>query len=171
MGRALYTTRSFLQLLRNDNLTKIIYQQKMSTSKVSSRQSVNNQEREEASPRASNETVPACVRFQEALEMHREGIISTKSGAAVVAEMPRSTFVYRVQGRRSAEDYHKSCRLLKEEEEEILIWYCDILQRTGFPQSVKDMIALAEKILRKRDPIPVLQRYTNATIFKSDFYR
>jgi len=83
------------------------------------------------------------------LEIYREEIISTKSGAVVVAEMPRSTFVHRVQGRRSAEDYHKSCRLLKEEEEEIWIWYCDILQRTGFPQSLNDTIVLAKKILQK----------------------
>ena len=148
----MYTTRSFLQLLLNNNSTKIIYQQKTTTSKVSSKQSVSNREGEKARPRASNETVPECVRFQEALEMHWEGIISTKSGAAVVAEMPRSTFVHRVQDRRSAEDYHKSRRLLKEEEEEILIWYCDIHQRTRFPQSVKDAIALATKIVRKRDP-------------------
>jgi len=127
MGRALYTTRSFLQLLCNDNSTKIIHRQKISTSEVSCRQSVSNREQEEARPRASNKMVPECIRFQEVLEMHREGIISRKSGAAVVAEMPRSTLVHRVQGRRSAEDYHKSRRLLKEEKEEILIWYCNIL--------------------------------------------
>jgi len=33
-----------------------------------------------------------------------------------------------------------------------MIWQCDILQRTGFPLSVKDVTTLAEMILRKRDP-------------------
>jgi len=75
----------------------------MPTSEVSGTQSVGNRKRGEARARASNETVPECVRFQEALEMHREGIISTKSGAAaVVAEMPRSTPSI---GFRSAEGY------------------------------------------------------------------
>jgi len=65
------------------------------------------------------------------------------------------------------EDYHKSRRLLKEEEEEILIWYCDILQRTGFPQSVKDAIALAEKILQKRDPTATISpRWLDRSFYK-----
>jgi len=50
----------------------------------------------------------------------------------------------------------KTRQFLKAEGEEILIWYCNILQRTGFPLSVKDVIALAEKILRKRDPIATI---------------
>jgi len=50
--------------------------------------------------------------------MYREGIIPTKSGAAVVAEMKQTTIGHRTRGRRSAEDNHKSRRLLKEEEDE-----------------------------------------------------
>jgi hypothetical protein len=75
--------------------------------------------------------------------------------------------VHRVQGRRSAEDYHKSRQLLNAEEEEVLIWYCDILQRTGFPQNVKDAIALAEKILRKRDPTATISpRWLDRSFYK-----
>jgi len=55
-----------------------------------------------------------------------------------------STFVYRTLGRRAVEYYHKARRI---KEEEILIWRYDILQRTGFPQSFKDVTILAEKIL------------------------
>jgi hypothetical protein len=99
--------------------------------------------------------------------MYREGIISTKSGAAVVAEMKETTFVYRTLGRRSAEDYHKSRRLLKEEEEEILIWRCDILQRAGFPQTVKDVTASAEQILQKRNPTAtVSSRWIDRSFYK-----
>jgi len=141
----------------------------MSTSRVSGGQMVSNHEHEHEQARllASNETIPECVRFQEALDMHREGVISTKRDAAVVAEMARSTFVHRAQGRRSAEDYHKSRQLLKAEEEEILIRYCDILRRTGFPQSVKDTIALAEEILRKRDPTATISpRWLDRSFYK-----
>jgi len=96
--------------------------------------------------------VPESVRFQDAFGMYREGITSTKSGAAVVAEMKESTFVHLSLGRRAAEDYYKSQRLLKVEEEEILIWRCDILQRAGFPQSIKDVTKLAKEILQKWEP-------------------
>jgi len=49
--------------------------------------------------------------------MYQEGLISTKSDAAVTAEMKEPTFIHRTLGRQSAEDDHKSRRLLKEEEE------------------------------------------------------
>ena len=116
---------------------------------------------------ASGGSLPECVRFQEAFEMYREGIIPNKSGAAIVAEMKRTTFGYRTRGRRSAEDYHKSRRLLKEEEEQLLIWQCDILQRTGFPLSVKDVTSLAEMILRKREPTATISpRWIDRSFYK-----
>jgi len=100
----------------------------------------------------NEESLPESVRFQEALDMYNSGAISTHTDAATVAEMPRSTFLHRVHGRRSAEDYNKGHQLLNTAEEGVLVWYCHILQRTGFPLSVKDVTALARKILRKRKP-------------------
>jgi hypothetical protein len=60
--------------------------------------------------------------------MYREGLVPRMIDAAVVAETKESTFVHRSLGGRSAEDFYKSQRLLKEEEEKVLIWHCDILQ-------------------------------------------
>jgi hypothetical protein len=115
----------------------------------------------------NEETLPECVRFQEALDMYSSGIISTQTGAATAAEMPRSTFSHRFHGRRSAEDYNKGRQLLNNAEEGILVWYCDILQRTGFPLSVKDVTALAGKILRKRDPdATVSPRWIDRSFYK-----
>jgi len=90
----------------------------------------------------NEERLPESVRFQEALDMHNSGAISTHTDAATAAEMPRSTFLHRVHGRRSAEDYNKGYQLLNTAEEGILVWYCDILQKTGFPQSVKDVLSI-----------------------------
>ena len=70
-------------------------------------------------------------------------------------------------GRQSAEDFHKSRHLLKEEEVEILKWRCDILQRSGFPQSVKDVRDMAEQILRKRDPTETVSpRWIDRFLYK-----
>jgi len=99
----------------------------------------------------NEETLPECVRFQEALDLYNSGVISTQTDAATAAEMPRPTFFHRVHGRRSAEEYNKGHQLLNSAEEGVLVWYCDILQRTGFPLSVKDFTVLAAKILRKRE--------------------
>ena len=68
------------------------------------------------------------------------------------AEMKESTFVHRNNGRRSAADYQKSQWLLTEEEEDVLVWRCEVLQRAGFAQTPQDITAVAEEILRKRDP-------------------
>ena len=38
---------------------------------------------------------------------------------------------------------------VEQAEDGVLVWYCDILQRAGFPLSVKDVTVLAAKILRK----------------------
>jgi len=70
--------------------------------------------------------------------MYREGIIPTKSGAALMAEMEQQPLGIGLEGG----DRQKTItprRLLKEEEEEFLIWHCDILQCTTFPLSVKDI--------------------------------
>jgi hypothetical protein len=83
--------------------------------------------------------------------MYSEGLVPRIIDAAVVAETKESTFVHRSLGGRSAEEFCKSRRLLKEGEENVLIWYCDILQRAGFRQSIRDVRELA-KILQKRDP-------------------
>jgi hypothetical protein len=109
---------------------------------------------------------PESVRFQDGLIMYRDGLVP-KREAAVIAEMRESTFVHRTLGRQSAEDFHKSRHLLKEEEVEILIWRCDILQRVGFPQSVKDVRDMAEQILRKRDPTgTVSPRWIDRFLYK-----
>jgi hypothetical protein len=111
--------------------------------------------------------IPESVRFQDGLKMYREGLVPRKSDAAVVAEMRESTFVHRSLGRRSAKDFYKSRRLLKEEEEEILIWRCEILQRAGFRQSIRDVRDLAEKILQKRDPTATVSpRWIDRCLYK-----
>ena len=46
-------------------------------------------------------------------------------------------------GRRSAEDYGKTRRLLTAEEESTLLWRCDILQRSGWSQTPEDVRILA----------------------------
>lgn len=99
-----------------------------------------------------NGVVPEPIRFLNAFEMYKDEIIPTKKDAAVVAEMKVSTFKHRTCGRRSAAEYGKSRRLLLDEEEEVLIWRCEILQRGGFPQSIGDVTAIAEEILRKHEP-------------------
>ena len=48
-----------------------------------------------------------------------------------------------------------------------MIWRCDILQRVGFPQSVKDVRDMAEQILRKRDPTgTVSPRWIDRFLYK-----
>ena len=99
-----------------------------------------------------NGIVPEPIRFLNAFEMYKDEIIPTKKDAAVVAEMKVSTFKHRTWGRRSAAEYGKTRWLLLDGEEEVLIWRCEILQRGGFPQSIRDMTVTAEEILRKREP-------------------
>ena len=69
----------------------------------------------------NKERLPESVRFQEALDMHNSGAISTHTDAATAAKMPRSTFLHRVHRRRSAEDYNKGYQLLDNVEEGILV--------------------------------------------------
>jgi len=83
--------------------------------------------------------------ISKALDVCNSGIISTQTNAAIVAEMPRSTFFHRVHGRRSAEEHNKGHQLLNSAEEGVLVWYCGIPQRTGFPLGVKDVTALATR--------------------------
>jgi len=85
----------------------------------------------------------------------------------VVAEMKVSTLKHRTCGRRSAAEYEKARRLLLDEEDEILIWRCEILQRGGFPQSIRDVTAIAEEILRKSVPVATASLPWIATNFPS----
>ena len=55
-------------------------------------------------------------------------------------------------GRRLAEDYGKTRRLLTTKEESILLWGCDILQCAGWLQTPNDVRNLARGIVQKRDP-------------------
>jgi len=105
-----------------------------------------------ANPQFNSGNIPEFVQFQEGLAMYLNSLVPSKEQSAVVAEMKRSTFIHRTLGRRSAADFGKSRRLLLEAEEKTLIWRCNILQRAGFPQTVKDVRDLAQTILRKRDP-------------------
>ena len=97
-------------------------------------------------------SVPQAVRFQDAQAMYNQGQLETKKAAAGVAEMKVSTFTHRTLGRRSAEDFGKTRRLLTAEEESILLWRCDILQRAGWLQTPKDVRILALEIAQKRNP-------------------
>ena len=102
-------------------------------------------------PNSEPARAPQAVRFQDAQAMYNMGKVRTKAGAAVIAEMPETTFRQRMAGRRSAEDYGKTKRLLTVEEESILLWRCDTLQRAGRPQIPNDARILALEIIQKRD--------------------
>ena len=80
----------------------------------------------------------ACrvVRFQ---AMLNQGQLGTGRDAVVIAEMAQSTFKHRIDGRRSAEDYGKTWRLLTAEEEPIFLWRCNILPRSGWLQTPEDV--------------------------------
>ena len=99
------------------------------------------------------DTIPEPIRFQDAMQMYREHIVLRKKDAATCAEMKTSTFVHRSIGRRSATDFHKSRRLLTEEEEDVLVWRCEVLQRAGFAQTPKDIMRIytrSAQSLRRR---------------------
>ena len=81
--------------------------------------------------------------------MYYQGQLGRRKDAAVIAEMAPS---HRMAGRRSADDYGKTRRLLTAEEESILIWRCDVLQRSGWSQTPEDVRILALEIVQKRDP-------------------
>ena len=98
------------------------------------------------------ESAPQAVRFQDAQAMYNQGQLETKKDAAVIAEMTKSTFRHRMAGRRSVEDYGKTRRILTAEEESIVLWRCDILQRAGWLQPPKDVRILAIEIVQKRGP-------------------
>lgn len=108
-----------------------------------------------------------AVKFQDAMGMYREGIVTTKAEAAVCAEMEESTFVHRSLGRRSQADYHLSRRHLTAEEEEILIWRVGILGRAGFPPTPKEVTATAQCILQKRLPdAKIGSRWVNKSLYQ-----
>ena len=73
------------------------------------------------------------------MQMYRERIAPREKDAVVCAEMQESTFVRRSNGRQSAADHQKSLRLLTEEEEDVLVWRCEVLQHAGFTQTPKDI--------------------------------
>ena len=100
----------------------------------------------------SENSAHQAVRFQDAQAMYYQGQLGRRKDAAVIAEMALSTFTHRVAGRRSAEDYGKTRRLLTAEEESILILRCDVLQRSGWSQTPEDVQILALETVQKRDP-------------------
>ena len=104
------------------------------------------------SENSQSESVPQAIRFQDAQAMYNQRRIQTKKDAAVIAEMKESTFRHRMAGRRSHEDYSITQRRLTAEEESIVLWRCDTLQRAGWLQTPKDARILALEILQKRDP-------------------
>ena len=104
------------------------------------------------SENSESESASQAVRFQDAQAMFNQGQLVTRRYAAAVAEMAESTFKYRLAGRRLAEEYGKTRRLLTAEEESILLWRCDILQLSGWLQTPKDVRILALEIVQKRDP-------------------
>jgi len=55
----------------------------------------------------------------------------------------RHLCVHQSLGRQPAKDFYKSRRLLKEGVEKLLAWRCDILQRAGLLQSLRDVRDLA----------------------------
>ena len=97
----------------------------------------------------SENSAPQAVRFQDAQALFNQGQHGTRGDAATIAEMAVSTFRHRMAGRRSAEDYGKTQRLLTTDEESILLWRCDILQRSGWPQTPEDVRIMALEIVQK----------------------
>ena len=102
-----------------------------------------------ASPKARDES-PWLRTLANYQGVTKDKIIPTKNNAALVAEMKVSTFKHRTCGWLSAAEYGKTRRLLLDDKEVVLIWRCEILQCSGFPQSIRDITAIAEEILRKR---------------------
>ena len=92
-----------------------------------------------------------AVRSQDAQAMYYQGQLERQRDAAGIAEMALSTFTHRMAGRRLAEDYGKTRRLLTAEEESVLLWRCEILQCSGWLQTPADERALALEIVQKRD--------------------
>ena len=101
---------------------------------------------------SQSESVPQAILFQDSQAMCNQRRLKTKKDAAVIAEMKESTFRHRMAGRRSHEDYPIIQQHLTVEEESIVLWRCDILQRAGWLQPPKDVRILALEILQKRDP-------------------
>ena len=97
----------------------------------------------------SENSAPQAVRFQDAQAMFNQGQFGTRGDAATIADMAVSTFRHHMAGRRSAEDYGKTRRLLTTEEESILLWRCEILQRSGWSQTPEDLRILALEIVQK----------------------
>ena len=62
-----------------------------------------------------------AVHFQDAQVMYYQGQLERQRDAVGIAEMALSTVSHRMAGRRSAEDYGKTRRLLTAEEELILL--------------------------------------------------
>ena len=100
----------------------------------------------------SENSAHQAVRFQDEQAMYYQGQLGKRKDAAVIAEMAPSTFTHRMAGRRSAEDYGKTRRLLTAKEESILIWRCDVLQRSGWSQTPEDVRILALETVQRRDP-------------------
>lgn len=98
------------------------------------------------------EEVSDQILFQDAYEMYLRKEVSSKEEAAVLANLKTSTFIHRSNGRQSKKEYSKSMRLLNDPEEDQVIWRCTILQKAGFPQRIKSVHTMAEKILQKRRP-------------------
>ena len=91
------------------------------------------------------------VRFQDAQAMSSQKQLGMRGDAAAIAEMPVSTFRHRMAGRRSAEDYGKTRRLLTAEEES----FCcgdETLQRSGWLQTPEDVRVLALEIVQRQNP-------------------
>ena len=65
----------------------------------------------------SENSASQAVRFQDAQAMFNQGQLVTRRDVAVVAEMAESTHKHRMVGRRSAENYVRTWRLLTAEEE------------------------------------------------------
>ena len=100
----------------------------------------------------SENSASQAVRFQDAQVMFNQGQLETRGDTAVIAEMSASIFKHRMAGRRSAEGYGKTRRLLTAEKVPILPWRCDILQRSGWLQTLEDAPISAPEIAQKRDP-------------------
>ena len=104
------------------------------------------------SENSQSESVPQAIRFQDAQAMCNQRRLKTEKDAAVIAEMKEPTPEHCMASRRSHEDYSITQRHLTAEEESIVLWRCDILQRAGWLQTPKDAQILALEILQKRDP-------------------
>ena len=105
----------------------------------------------QSTPMLSPVEPSSTVRVRNVIEMwYDSGGLVNKKDAAVIAELPATTFRHRLAGRPSREEASRARQRLTTTEEEIVIWRREVLARAGFPHPIKRVREMALLFLRKR---------------------